>query len=70
MGQDSAFVSFKRVSGVAREEVGNEQMDSSPHTAKISVGVMLRAAKTAVQALMAEISPWILLRKSAWLSKT
>jgi hypothetical protein len=38
-------------------------MDSSPHAAKIAVGVMLRAAKTAVQALMADISPWILIRR-------
>jgi hypothetical protein len=35
-------------------------MDKSAQAAKISVGVMLRAAKTAVQALIAEISPWIL----------
>jgi hypothetical protein len=35
-------------------------MDSSPHAAKMAVGVMLRAANTAVQALIADISPWIL----------
>jgi hypothetical protein len=39
--------------------------DSSPHAAYISVGVMLRAVKTAVHALMAEISPWILSHTSA-----
>ena len=36
-------------------------MERSAHAAKISVGVMLRAAKTAVQAFIAEISPWILM---------
>lgn len=35
-------------------------MLSSPHAEKISVALMLRFWKTSVQALMAEISPWIL----------
>jgi hypothetical protein len=36
------------------------QIDRLAHAANISVAVMLRAAKTAVQALIAEISPWML----------
>jgi hypothetical protein len=35
-------------------------MDRSAQAAKISVGVMLRAVKMAVQAFIADISPWIL----------
>jgi hypothetical protein len=35
-------------------------MGRSAHAANICVAVMLRAANTAVQALMAEISPWML----------
>jgi hypothetical protein len=35
-------------------------MDRSAHAANISVAVILRAAKTEVQALIAEISPWML----------
>jgi hypothetical protein len=42
------------------ENRGAVQMDRSAQAANISVGVMLRAANTAVQALMAEISPWML----------
>jgi hypothetical protein len=37
----------------------NVHMDKSAHAAKICVGVMLRAANTAVHALIAEISPWM-----------
>ena len=60
MGQDSAFVSGKHISGWFIGERNFSQMERSAHAANISVAVMLRAAKTAVQALIAEISPWML----------
>jgi hypothetical protein len=60
IGHDSAFVSTRSVSGELGAGRRAVQMDNSAHAAKISVAVMLRAAKTAVQALIADISPWIL----------
>lgn len=57
MGQDSAFVSAFGVSQELRAIRRTSQIDKSAHAAKIWVALMLRAAKTAVQALIAEISP-------------
>ena len=59
MGQDSAFVSFIESVSERGDMVGyrDVQMDRSAHAAKIWEAVMLRAANTAVQALIAEISP-------------
>lgn len=60
MGHDSAFVSVLSVNWVCGGERWVLQIDKSAHAAKIWVAVMLRAWKTAVQALIAEISPWML----------
>lgn len=60
MGQDSAFVSGKHISGWFIGDRNVSQIDRSAHAANISVAVKLRAAKTAMQALIAEISPWML----------